>query len=195
VILHGHYRDWFARYSRSAVHPGQLSFFGILRTYKGLDRLLEVFRQTPGDLRLRMAGRAYPPELGDQLTKLAELDERVELTCEYVDDQELVEIATEAELVVLPYREMHNSGSVLAALSLDRPVLVPWNEVTERLQREVGAEWVITYEDDLSSDVLLAALASARRRSRTAVPDLSRRDWDLAGRQHLEVYRRALDLR
>ena len=37
--------------------------------------------------------------------------------------------------MVLPYRQMHNSGAVLAALSLDRPVLVPATD-----QRGLGAE-------------------------------------------------------
>jgi beta-1,4-mannosyltransferase len=35
TILHGHYRDWFAARPRRPVIPGRLTFFGLIRRYKG----------------------------------------------------------------------------------------------------------------------------------------------------------------
>ena len=40
--LHGHYRDWFARYDQPAAVPGRLSYFGLIRRYKGVDVLLQA---------------------------------------------------------------------------------------------------------------------------------------------------------
>ncbi len=60
----------------------------------------------------------------------------------FAPDADLVREISMSEMVVLPYRFMHNSGAVLLALSLDRPVLVPDNEVNRLLEIEVGSDWV-----------------------------------------------------
>ena len=82
---------------------------------------------------------------------------------EYVTDDVLVREVTASELVVLPFANMTNSGSLLLALSLDRPVLVPSQPMTEQLAAEVGPGWVLTYAGPLEPAVLLDALAAARR--------------------------------
>jgi beta-1,4-mannosyltransferase len=69
---------------------------------------------------------------------------RVRLTLRHADDDELVEAVGEAQVVVLPYRQMHNSGALLLALSLDRRVLVPSGPVTDELAARVGEHWVCT---------------------------------------------------
>jgi hypothetical protein len=99
-----------------------------------------------------------------------------------------------AELVVLPYRFMHNSGTVLAALSLDRPVVVPDTPVNTDLAAEVGPGWIYTFTGDVTGEALVAALSAARE-PRAASPDLSAREWDDAGQAHLAVYRAAMSRR
>jgi hypothetical protein len=102
-----------------------------------------------------------------------------------------VELATSSELIVLAYRFMHNSGSVLAALSMGRPVLVPRNQANEALAREVGAEWVHMYDgDDLDAETLVSSWQAASALAGT--PDLSRREWADAGRAHRDAFRAAV---
>ncbi len=72
--------------------------------------------------------------------------------------------------MVLPYREMHNSGAALTALSLNRPVLVPDNEVNRELAEEVGPGWVFRYDGELTGRHLLDALAAHRARPPARVP-------------------------
>ncbi|HEX8486940.1 MAG TPA: glycosyl transferase [Propionibacteriaceae bacterium] len=193
TIVHGHYRGWFARYPKPEARPGQLSYFGLIRPYKGVDRLLAAFAELPGDYTLEVAGNPSA-DLVTPLTELASRDPRVKLIPRYIPDEELVRVACSAELVVLPYREMHNSGGALTALSLDRPVLVPHNEVNARLSREVGPGWVHTYRGELTSAVLARALSDVRSGPRADRPDLSAREWDVAGSRHVAAYRRALTL-
>ncbi|MGY1779064.1 glycosyltransferase [Geodermatophilus sp. SYSU D01036] len=196
TILHGHYRDWFAPHRRSTARPGRLAFVGQLRRYKGVDRLVEAFAatagRTPEDLELRVAGNPSTPELGAELAGLAAGDPRVSVSLGFLEDADLVGEVTSAELVVLPYREMHNSGGALAALSLDRPVLVPDNATNTRLAEEVGAGWVHRYGGELTAGHLLDAVAALRAAPPAAAPDLSRRDWDRAGESHAAAYRQAL---
>ena len=193
TIVHGHYRGWFARYPKPEPRRGQLSFFGLIRPYKGVDRLLTAFAELPGDYTLTVAGNPSA-DLVAPLTELASKDRRVQLIPRYIPDEELVRVACSGELVVLPYREMHNSGGALTALSLDRPVLVPHNQVNERLSREVGPGWVHTYRGELTGAVLAQALTDVRSEKRAEHPDLSAREWDVAGSRHVEAYRRALTL-
>jgi glycosyltransferase involved in cell wall biosynthesis len=192
TIVHGHYRDWYAPHPRRERCPGRLAFVGQVRRYKGVDRLVEAFGETTdAGLSLRIAGRPTSEGLADQLRAAAAADPRIGLSLTYVPDSGLVAEVSEAELVVLPYREMHNSGGALAALSLDTPVLVPDNAVNRRLAEEVGPGWVHTFVPPLTGDDLTGALERQRGTPPAALPDLSRREWDDAGRAHVAAYRRA----
>ncbi len=192
TIPHGHYRDWFATSPAEPIIPGRLGYFGLIKPYKGVERLIEVFRELPGELQLRVGGRPTSAEVGDRLRELARPDPRIGLTLEYLSDAELVSLVSSSELIVLPYRHMHNSGSVLAALSIGRPVLVPDNEVNRRLVSEVGGDWIQLFDGELGADRLASALAVARAQLGSGAPDLSAREWDDAGLRHVEGYRLAL---
>lgn len=193
VVPHGHYRDWFADHPRSPAEPGLLVFAGLVRRYKNVDGLLAAFARVPDPaLRLRVAG-APSPGLTDPLRVAAAADPRVSLALRRLDDAELVAEITAAELVVLPYRHMHNSGALLAALSLDRPVLVPDTPANTDLAREVGPGWVWTFRGELTASDLSGTLAALRAAPPGAPPDLSARDWSGAGAAHLAAYRRAID--
>ena len=196
TILHGHYRDWFAAYPRKLAAPGRLVFFGRIRRYKNVDGLIAAFRDTrdadaAGGLSLHVAGRPSSVDLTETLEDAARQDPRVSVELGFVADEDLVAAVTSAELVVLPYLEMHNSGSILTALSLDRPVLVPDNEANRVLAREVGPEWVLRYSGALTGEELLRALSALRATPPTGSPDLHRRNWDAAGVAHAAAFRAA----
>lgn len=192
VVPHGDYRAWFDHYPRRPSEPGRLLFFGQVRHYKGLPALLDAYREVSPDVSstLVIAGRPTSSELADLLRAAAAPDPRVEFRFEHLSDRDLVDEISRAHLVVLPYPHMHNSGSVLAALSLDRPVLVPDNVVNAELADEVGAGWVHRFSGTLRPEHLARALGCAATEG-GAQPDLSRRDWSQAGDAHLMAYREA----
>ncbi len=196
TIVHGHYRDWFAAYPKPAAVPGRLAYFGLIRRYKGVETLIEEFRRLPGpELRLQVSGKPSSDDLATTLRHLADGDPRINLDLRFLDDGELADTVGQSELVVLPYRFMHNSGATLTALSLDRPVLVPDTEVNQRLEAEVGPGWIARYEGELTAEAIEAARATLTPANRAEHPDLSRREWADAGVQHADAYRRALRLR
>jgi glycosyltransferase involved in cell wall biosynthesis len=191
TIPHGHYRDWYTG-PRSDAVPGRLQYVGLVRRYKGVEGLVGAFRSVADDsLTLGISGAASSPELAATITALADGDPRVTLRFDFLSDDELVAAVTAAELVVLPYRFMHNSGTLLAALSLNRPVLVPRTPVNADLAAEVGPGWIHTFTGDLTAEAIEAALAAAHE-PRPAAPDLSAREWADAGHAHLAIYRLAL---
>lgn len=195
VILHGHYQGWFQRYPQELAIPGRFGYFGRIRRYKSADRLVRAFCETHDPtLSLRVGGSPSSPELAATLEQLSGGDPRVRFSFGFLQDEDLVSLATSSQIIVLPYPDMHNSGSVLASLSLNRPVLVPRNQVNERLAEEVGPGWVYMFDDELVAGTLLEALAHLNADVRAESPDLSARDWDLSGAQHLVAFRRALDI-
>lgn len=186
VIPHGHYRDWFAPYAVGEPIPGRVLTFGLLRPYKGTDGLLAAFAAVPGDgVALRVVGRPTTGPMRELVQAAAAADPRVTAHLDHVGDAALAAEVGAAQLVVLPYRNLHNSGALLLALSLGRPVLVPAGPTTAELATEVGPGWLHLYEGELTAEVLAKALAEDLP---PVPPDLSAREWPDAARRHLDVY-------
>ena len=194
TILHGHYRDRFSGMRRPDSVPGRILYFGLIRPYKGVETLLQVFQALPGrDLSLRLVGRPSSG-LGEIITTEAARDARISSVLRFVSDGELVVEVGEAELVVLPYREMHNSGVLLVTLSLDRPALVPSTPSNRALADEVGADWIYLYEGELTPEILRDTLERMRAACSHPQPRLSGRDWKTLGLQSYRTYLHALQL-
>ena len=204
VIRHGHYRHLLGSHPRPPSEPGRLLHFGILRPYKGVGALLDAFGGTVGpagpdaggraDVTLRVVGHPHPGQ--DEVVRAAcARDRRITATLRHVDDAELVAEISAAQLVVLPYLgEMHNSGALLAALSLDRPVLVPRSATNTALAEEVGPGWVHQYDGPMTARVLSEALA-ATASPPGAPPRLLARDPAVQRAGYARAYQRALAVR
>lgn len=195
TIPHAHYRHLYGRAlppTMPTVVPGRLLHFGIIRPYKGVDRLLTAFEdlEVPGAT-LHIAGHPHPGQ-AELVETVVARDPRVTAVLRYLADGELAAEIVRSQLVVLPYRgQMHNSGTLLAALSLGRPVLVPRSPTNTALAQTVGPEWIIQYDGDLSASTLSEALTQTAWSS-ARTPDLSAHDPDAVASAHLAVYRRLL---
>ncbi len=195
TILHGHYRDWFASMQQDAQVPGRLLHFGLIRPYKGVETLLEVMACVDDPaLSLRIVGSPATPQMRELIEAATADDPRITALLAYVEDPVLAREVSQAEMVVLPYRQMHNSGTLLLALSLGRPVLAPWSESNAAIAQEVGPGWVFLYDGELDGALLRGTLDKVRSAERSKLPDLSQRDWDRIGRQHYHTYLEALGL-
>jgi beta-1,4-mannosyltransferase len=197
TIPHGHYREWFSDFPKAQQIRGRISYVGLIRRYKGVEDLITSFRATADthpQLSLRLGGKPSTAELGQVMVALSQGDARISLNLQYVSDAELVETISSSELVVLPYRFMHNSGGTLAALSLDRPVLVPANDVNQALAQEVGPGWVFQYAGTLTPEIILQTLSSIAAQGPRTGPDLTARDWYTGSVAHRDAYQRALGL-
>lgn len=94
-------------------------FFGLLRPYKGLDVLLEAWRGVE-EAELWIAGM---PRM-DLSALRAEAPPSVRFVTRFVPDEELPAYFRRADLVVLPYREIEQSGVLFAALAFGKPLLL-----------------------------------------------------------------------
>lgn len=171
VVPHPHYRGGYADgltrdQAREAlgIPSGTrvLLNFGRVFEYKNLPALFAAVKQQPTqDWTVIVAGRPRSPELATQLEHEAQADSRIRLEFDFIADEHVQRYFRAADLVVLPYREILNSGTALLALSFDRPVLLPHAGAGDELSRRVGAKWVYTYESDLGGADIASALAGA----------------------------------
>lgn len=129
VIPHGAF-DYLTRLPHEEPLPPELAcvdgpvilFFGLLRPYKGLDVLLEAFRDVEG-AELWIAGMPRMP-----LAPLRELADQVPGKVRFVDrfipDPEIPAYFRRADVVVLPYREIEQSGVLYTALAFGKAIVV-----------------------------------------------------------------------
>lgn len=192
LIPHGHYREWYPVPTVEQV-PGRLLSFGVVRPYKGLDDLVTSFRDVPPSeaLTLRICGRPESAEAAARVEELVAGDARIGLDLRFVPDEELAAQLVASEIVVLPYREIHNSGAALLALSFNRPVLVRDSPTTRLLSNEFGDAWIYRFEGELSAEVLRRGVAHIRAAERDAELDMSSRDWAVLALDLADAYERA----
>jgi beta-1,4-mannosyltransferase len=166
VIPHGNIREAYpgVEISREearsrlgiAASARVVGFFGSVDPYKGVVALVEAFSALEDtNAVLLVAGKCWlPSDERRWIEQVAARDRRIILHLEHVPDIEVTSYIRAADLVVLPFRDILNSGSAVLALSLDRPVLVPVKGSMQELQQFAGAEWVRLYSGDLTSEIL-----------------------------------------
>jgi len=196
VIPHGHYRGAYpsaptrasCRDRLGLAHRFTFLFFGNIRPYKNVPRLIEAFRALPrSDVQLVIAGQPGRMMEVEELKRLAANDERIRLSFEFVPEDMVPLYVGASDVVVLPFDSILNSGSVFLALSFNRAVLAPRLGSLPEIQARVGARWVNLFEGPLSSQHLLQTLSGGGIAEHEAA-DLSAYDWDAIGQQTLDFY-------
>ena len=198
VIPHGAF-DYLTRQEDEVPLPEELRevkgpvimAFGLVRPYKGTDVLLEAFRQVEG-AELWVVGMPRMP-----MDELQELARRAPGTVRFVDrfvtDPEIPAFMRRADLVVLPYRNIEQSGVLYTALAFGRPLVLSavggFPEVAE-----AGAARLVPPEDP---DALAEALRELLddRSARDALADAATREaattysWERIGEATMALYR------
>ena len=100
-------------------------FFGLIRRYKGLDILLEAFRDLPEDYQLIIAGEPYGSfapyrEIIDTLPG----KDRVKVFPDYIGDDDVRYYFSAADVTVLPYRSATQSGISSISYHFEVPMIV-----------------------------------------------------------------------
>ena len=197
VVPHGHYRGFYpdtvdreaARAALGVSAPARvITCLGQLRAYKNIPHLIETFSQLPdSEARLIIAGEPRPSSIGDVLIHAARADRRIRIVLGFIVPEQMQLYLRAPNLVVLPYRELLNSGSALLALSFGCPVLVPRRGAMEELASFAGSSWVRLYSGELTPQALEDALEWATRTPRGECCDaIAELNWAEVGRSTLE---------
>jgi glycosyltransferase involved in cell wall biosynthesis len=160
--------------------------FGLMRPYKGIDVLLEAWREVSG-AELWIVGA---PRM-DIAPLRAAAPPGVRWLPRFVSDAEAVAIFRRADVVTLPYREIDQSGVLFTALAFAKPLVLStvggFGEIDTAVHVAPGDAAALgealqgLIEDPDGRARLSAAAAQA------AAPD-GRFGWDAIARRHLVLY-------
>jgi len=196
VIPHGAFTH-LANLDHEAPLPAELAgvegpvvlFFGLLRPYKGLEVLLDAWKGI-GGAELWVVGSPRMP-----LRPLrARATRSVRFLPRYVSDAELPAYFRRADLVVLPYLDIDQSGVLFTALAFGKPLLLTsvggFPEVADQ-----GAAELVEPDDRAALHIALKRLLSDPARREQLAANAARAaattySWDRIAALHLELYRR-----
>lgn len=205
VIPHGNYRGEYLstadkRAARSFLGillcAKVICFFGAVSKYKGVPNLVSAFRKMPdSNLILLIAGAADNPEEVKFLESQAREDKRIKLCLTFIPKDQVQSYLGAADLVVLPFRKIWNSGSAMLALSFDRPILVPAQGAFVELQEQVGAQWVRLLDGELTTRQLEDALIWATDSARSISAPLGQFEWQGIANDTVRAYFGLIDNR
>jgi glycosyltransferase involved in cell wall biosynthesis len=195
---------------RLGIREGErvLLFFGRITPYKGLEYLIAAFRQAiahAGNHRLIIAGR--PDRCEEYWSGIrADIDGEVKqgrilLKAGYIPDEDVEVYFKAADALVLPYRDIYQSGVLFLGQSFGLPVLAAdVGSLKDDIQEETGG-YLFKPEDPqalaevinryFASD-LYANLDGLRPSIRTRAAALH--SWDVVSQMTMTVYARLLDL-
>ena len=139
IIEHGNYIPFIKRISRKENNECfNILFFGQIKKVKGLDILLTGLARLKlenSNFLLTIAGRPWRDNLSfyDDIVEKNNLTKNVKFDLNYIPDDKVYEYFDKADLVILPYKRIYQSGVLLLAMSYGRAVLAsdltPFSEI------------------------------------------------------------------
>jgi glycosyltransferase involved in cell wall biosynthesis len=165
--------------------------FGLMRPYKGLDVLIEAW-QGIESAELWIAGM---PRM--DITQLqAKAPPNVRFDPRFIGDGELPAYFQRADLVVLPYREIDQSGVLFTALAFGKPLLLTDVGGFPEMAATGAARTVPAGDPAALHDALEALLADSaaleEMATRARAAAAGRYSWEQIARAHMRLYEQLL---
>jgi len=201
VIPHGHYRGVYgeavpslkAREILGLPRTGKLYLtLGMLRPYKGIERLLEIWKgnlKATSEYVLLIAGKPLNEAYGQQLSAQIAGRKDILLHLGFVESYLIPYYFSAADVVILPFENVLTSGSLILAMSYDKPVIVPsYNSLNETLGQ---ANWLL-YDSGAQQEIL-KAIESSTKVNLIALSKLVKNacdllDWSFIGQKTCQLY-------
>lgn len=161
--------------------------FGLLRPYKGVDVLLEAWRRADVDAELWVIGMPRMDVSGIH-------GPNVRTALRFVSAGELAGAFRAASLVVLPYREIDQSGVLFTALAFGKPMLLTRVGGFPEVAETGAAALVDPGDPDALAAELSSLLADPARLARMGAASRAAAEgeygWDDIAARTLDLYRR-----
>lgn len=167
-------------------------FIGQIRPYKNVPAFLDAFKNLESaEKYLIIAGKVHP-DLKNFLYPQIENTKEVQFFDTFIKDEDLQYFFNSADLVVTPYNQIFNSGSVFLNLTFGKPTLAPSSGVFPELQKGIGKDLIKLYNDDITSEDLLNAMSEINQNRNKRMPDLSEYHPEKVARGTLNFYQSLL---
>jgi len=159
--------------------------FGIIRPYKGVLEFMRIFKKQRGLNDLLLIVGSATDSMAEQIN--SEADSSVRLALRNIPDDEISLFFQAADICVFPFRDITNSGSLILALSLGKPVIAPRKGgVVEIVKPEFG----LLYDDDSDlKEVLNKAKAlDLEEMGRAGLKEVAKYSWVGFAKDYRDVY-------
>ncbi len=133
IVPHGNYlglqvktdRHEIAKYFNLDIKKSYLLFFGMIKKSKGLDLILEAMSNIPANVELIIAGRTRDISFNhyEKIIEKLNLSKRIHPIIRYITNYERNLLFNFADLAILPYKRIYQSGVMLLAMSYEVPVI------------------------------------------------------------------------
>lgn len=206
VIPHGNYREIYqtpispleARQKLDLPLTGLIYLnLGMLRPYKGVDQLLDVWKNHQETLKedtLVIAGKAADDSYGDTLKEKANSLPNVILQNHFIEEELIHLYFSAADFVVCPFRRILTSGSIILAMSFGKPVIAPrFNTIAETLGKADTLLYDPEKETGLADAIYQSKQADRTVLSKIVEEECDRLDWSNIGDQTGQAYQALID--
>jgi glycosyltransferase involved in cell wall biosynthesis len=160
-----------------ALDTAVVTFFGLIKAYKGLDILEAALCEIKTDLMVIVAGKPdseHEQSILDRLKK----SKNVKVYDFYIPREEVWIYHLAADVVVFPYRAIYQSGALLTAMGFGCPVIV--TDVGGMPETVDGNGWVIPPEDpEILAETINEAISDFIR-----LESMSRRSLEIIEQKH-----------
>ncbi len=200
VIPHGNYIGMVKECEELDPTKDKLNllFFGQIKEVKGLDILLRALGRLKKDdikVHLTIAGKPWKTELTkyQQLIQQLGITEMVTTNFHYIPNEKVHQYYEQADLVVLPYRRIYQSGVLLMSMSMGRPVIASDLDSFKEVIEDGRNGFLFDQENDESLALKLKAIMDRKedlpKISANAMKDMMEHfNWDNIATQTEKVY-------
>jgi len=182
------------------TNENSLLFFGTIRDYKGLDVLLNACIKLPKELNWNLNIYGKPEINLDELkeyTSQHNLSDRIQWNTGWIEEEKIDEIFLSHDIVVLPYKEIDNSGLLHLAMSYGKPVIASrLGSLMDLIEDGVSG---ILFEANNSDDLARCILKLLKDKElKTKIGDNARKlmetdhSIERVGELHYQLYKKVL---
>jgi beta-1,4-mannosyltransferase len=203
VAAHPHYRTTYREWRSRPETRADLAIpddafvivmLGNVRRYKGLLDAIGLVRSMRNPrLHLLIGGTCKDRALAAELQEAVAGADNIRLELTPLTRTAYASCQRAADLALFNFTQILNSGSILAALSMDCPVLAPRAAAFEALASRNG-DWVDLFDGPLTAEILQRTIDRLSANPPSGQPDLDEYSPERIGEVHGRIYAEALEL-
>lgn len=196
-IPHPHYKDYYENYIGKEKARDILGiskdkfvflFIGQIRRYKNIIGLIDAFKQLKFDNKFLLIAGNVHHEIKEEIYLKLKTTQNVIFNNSFVKDSDLQLYLNSSDLVVTPYSDIFNSGSVFLNMSFNKPTLAPEIGIFPELKAQTGEFLIKLYKGNLSENDLEKAMLHVMEENPIEETDLSMFDLQIVAAETTAFY-------